>query len=341
MARTLAPGKLPFDVMERLLSKYYHDRLPSSRVKIGPHLGQDVAVLDMGDRYLVSKTDPVTFATDEIGYYAVHINANDIATSGAKPRWFQTTILLPEKGTTEEMLDKIFGDIAGECHKLGIEVIGGHTEVTFGLDRPLIIGAMWGDIAKDRLVTTMGGKPGDALLITKGIVLEGAAIIAHEKEAELLAKGIDPEIIARGKRFLHDPGISVVPEALLIHEKFSVHAMHDPTEGGLAMGVVEMVANSNCGVVLDYDKIPFLEGSKELCAAYSLDPLSTITSGVLILAVPAEEVSDIITYMKTKGIAVAKIGELTDQPGIYQIKDKNGTLQPLVHSQTDEITKIF
>ena len=137
----LHPGKLPASLMDSLLQQI-RDQTTDSRVKIGPHMGQDTAIIDMGEKYLVAKSDPITFATESIGYYVVNVNANDIATSGARPRWFQSTILLPEKNTTEDLVVDIFGQISTECEKLGISIIGGHTEVSFGIDRPIIMGTM-------------------------------------------------------------------------------------------------------------------------------------------------------------------------------------------------------
>jgi hydrogenase maturation factor len=338
-----APGKLPPAFLDRLLKKYAWNRqlMPDARVIIGPQIGQDVAVVDFGDRYLVSKTDPVTFATDEIGYYAVNINANDIATSGAKPQWFQATVLLPEKGTDEARVERIFADIAQSCQNLGIAWIGGHTEITFGLERPIVIGSMFGEVPKDRLITSMGGKAGDAILITKGIPIEGTAIIALEKAAFLRTRGISQDIIDQSKDLLHSPGLSVVREAALLHSNFEIHAMHDPTEGGLAMGLVELAENSGCGLDLDYNKIPILPQSTILCGVYGLDLLSTITSGTLVVALKSADAERAVQLLRNNNIHAAVIGTLTANPGQYFIRSKTGIIETLRYTEKDEITRIF
>jgi hydrogenase expression/formation protein HypE len=336
----IPPGKLDQKFMAKLLKKYT-TRSENSRVIVGPKVGQDTAIIDMGEKYLVVKSDPITFATDEIGYYVVNINTNDIVTSGAIPKWFQSVILLPETDTSEPMVEKIFADIHSECQKLGIEVIGGHTEVTFGLERPIVIGTLFGEVAKEKLVTTMGGKPGDALLITKGIVIEGAAIIAHEKEKELLEQNFDLKLIEMGKKLLHNPGIGVAKEASLIHSKFHVHAMHDPTEGGLAMGIIELARNSNCGAIVDINKIPFVPGSKELCEHFGLNPLGTITSGTLLIAAPEEIGLQIIDYLAKYNIKVAIIGNLTEKQEEFILITEENKKIALEFSEIDEITKIF
>jgi hydrogenase maturation factor len=338
-----APGKLPCGILDRLLKKYTFNpqKNSQSRVLIGPQIGQDCAVVDLGSKYLVSKTDPVTFATDAIGYYAVSINANDIATSGANPQWFQATILLPEEKTDEVLVENIFRDIGNACDNLGIAWIGGHTEITFGLDRPIVIGSMFGEVEKDQLITSMGGKSGDAIIITKGIVIEGTAIIAKEREADLIARGINQDLIERGKALLFHPGLSVVKEARLLAQNFPIHSMHDPTEGGLAMGLVELAKNSQCGFVIEESLIPFNADSLILCQMYGLDPLRTITSGTLIATLDAEYASKAIELLQKEGIEAAYIGKLTANPNEYNIKTKDGQIFPIKYSEKDEITKIF
>src|SRR5881296_2696293 len=203
----LPVGKLRAETLQAIFDKH---PLRDPRVVVGPRVGEDAAVIDMGDRYLVATTDPITFATDEIGWYALQVNANDIAVRGARPRWFLATLLLPEGATTEASVTTMFEQLAQACEELGVALVGGHTEVTHGLDRPIVAGTMLGEVEKERLVTTGGAQVGDAIVMTKGIPLEGAAIIAREREAELLERGVRPAVIRKAKHFLRTPGISVV-----------------------------------------------------------------------------------------------------------------------------------
>src|ERR1700758_661714 len=146
---SLPVGKLSAELLARLLGKF----VPASpRVVIGPRVGEDAAVLDMGDRYLVATTDPITFATDEMGWYALHVNANDLAVRGATPRWFLATVLLPEGKSQEAHVEQFFADVAGACAAAGVALVGGHTEVTAGLPRPIVVGTMLGEVGKDALV---------------------------------------------------------------------------------------------------------------------------------------------------------------------------------------------
>src|SRR5512136_3108998 len=174
--RNFAVGKPPLAVLERLFRQC---GVRDPRVIVGPRVGEDAAVVDLGDRYLVAKVDPITFVAEEIGWYAVHVNANDLAVRGAKPAWFLMTLLLPEAQAEESLLADIFTQVRDACGAVGASLVGGHTEVTSGLDRPILAGTMLGEVEKDRLVTTAGARVGDTVLLSKGIAIEGTSILAR------------------------------------------------------------------------------------------------------------------------------------------------------------------
>ena len=337
MVKILPLGKLNFDILERLLEKY--PGVLDERLVVGPKVGEDAAVIDFPDRYLIAKTDPITFAIDEIGWYAVHINANDIAIRGAKPKWFQPAILLPEGRTTESLVEKVFHQISRACRDLGVTIVGGHTEITHALDFPIVVGSMFGEVEKGKLVTTSGARPGDDILLTKGIVIEGTAIIAREKQEDLLERGYEEEFIRRCMDYLYEPGISVVKDALLANQ-FEIHSMHDPTEGGLATGLYEIARAAAVGMLIYEDKIGLLPDSERLCAEYGLDPLGTITSGSLVLAADPENAEKVLEAYLNSGMRASVIGTIEERSfGIKILKD--GRMADLKWSEKDEITRIF
>jgi hydrogenase maturation factor len=337
MEKALPLGKLNFDTLENLLEKY--PGVLDERLVVGPKVGEDAAIIDFPDRYLVAKTDPITFAMDEIGWYAVHINANDIAIRGAKPKWFQSAILLPEGRATQGLVEEIFSQISRACRELGVAIVGGHTEITYELDRPIVVGSMFGEVEKEKLVTTSGARPGDDILLTKGIVIEGTAIIAREKHGDLRERGYDEGFLLRCKGYLYEPGISVVKDALLANQ-FEIHAMHDPTEGGLATGLYEMARASGVGMFIYGDNIDLLPDSERLCAEYGLDPLGTITSGSLVLTADPENSQKVLQAYRKSGISASVIGRVEERSfGIKIIKD--GKMANLTWSEKDEITRIF
>jgi len=333
----LKPGKLPPDLLQRLLTTYAK---ADSRVIVGAAVGEDAAVIDMGNHYLIAKSDPITFATDAIGYYAVVVNANDIATRGGQPKWFLATLLLPEDRTTETLVESIFAQIHQACESFGIALIGGHTEVTYGVDRPILSGHMLGEVAPDALVTTGGAQVGDVLLLTKGICIEGASIIAREREADLRHRGISDVLIQRAQNFLYEPGISVVRDAQIACTAGRVHAMHDPTEGGLAMAIHEVATAACVGLVVEHSQIPLLEEAALLCHTYGLNPLGTIASGALLIVAPAQDASMIQGELRGNGIQCAAIGRIV--PASEGVMLTSGqSRQPLPRFVRDEITKLF
>lgn len=337
MKKSLPLGKLKFDILENLLEQY--PGILDDRLIVGPKVGEDAAVIDFPDRYLIAKTDPITFATNEIGWYAVHINANDVAIRGAKPRWFQPAILLPEGKATESLVEEIFRQISRACRELGVTIVGGHTEITPTLNRPIVVGSMLGEVAKEKLITTSGARPGDDVLLTKGIVIEGTAIIARERQEDLRKRGYDEPFIRRCMDYLYDPGISVVKDALLANQ-FKIHSMHDPTEGGLATGLYETARASSVGMLIYEDKIDLLPDSRRLCGEYGLDPLGTITSGSLVVIADSENAGKVLQAYRESGLKASVIGTVKEETfGVKIIRD--GALEDLQWSEKDEITRIF
>ena len=306
--RRLKAGKLPVDLLEPLLT-----RIPSSpRVLIGGGIGRDAAVIEFSeetDRLLVAKTDPITFATDRIGWYAVNINANDIVCMGAAPVWFLATLLLPE-GCEAALPASIFSQIQDACDGLGVALVGGHTEVTLGIDRPLIAGVMLGEVRRSGLIRPESAEIGDLLVLTQGIAIEGTAVLARETPRQLRAAAVDPATIESAARMLDDPGISVVPAAKALRGLDAVHALHDPTEGGLATAARELATAAGRGLRLRSEQIPVFPETAAICGALALDPLGLLASGSLLAAVSPSGIEAVTERLDAAGIPNSVIGEL-------------------------------
>ncbi|MEJ2251853.1 MAG: AIR synthase family protein [Candidatus Lokiarchaeota archaeon] len=336
-------GKLKHDYLENVLNNYVNDLLSEDpRVIMGSKIGEDAAVIDIpGENYLVAKTDPITFATDEIGYYVVNVNVNDVVCTGAMPKWFQCTVLLPENKTDEDLIKKIFKGIHDTCSSMNITVIGGHTEITSKLSRPIVIGSLLGEVKKDNLVLSSGARSNDLLILTKGIFIEGTAIIARERENKLREHKFDNKFIERCKNFLYNPGISVFQEAILANSNFKINAMHDPTEGGIACGIAEIAKAAQLGILVEEEKISVLPESRKLCNIFGLNPLNTIASGSLLISINESQSSQLIKKLNENGISANIIGKFTNKNKKLLIKDRKGKMKPLEYSEIDEITKIF
>jgi len=335
-------GKLKHELLETMLKNFVKEfEFKDERVITGSKIGEDAAVIDMGDRYLVMKTDPITFVTDEIGYYAVNVNVNDVVCTGATPKWFQSTILLPEKTTDKDLIEHVFKSIHDTCDAMNISIVGGHTEVTAGINRPIVIGSLIGEVEKDELVNTSGAEPGDDIILTKGIFIEGTAIIGREKEELLKKKGYDSDFIQKCKNYLYDPGISVYNDALLANKHFKIKSMHDPTEGGLACGLAEMAIASKTGIRIESDKIDILPEPSELSKIFNLNPLNTISSGSLLIAISSNNSMELIDLLKKNGINAQQIGQFEDKKKGLKMVDAQGRIRKLEYSERDEIIKIF
>ncbi|OOG25224.1 AIR synthase [Thioalkalivibrio denitrificans] len=316
----LPVGKLPADLLEALLGLAPTEH---PELLLGPGVGLDCAVIDQGERLLVCKSDPVTFVTDDPGRYLVRVNANDIATTGAEPRWLMVTLLLPEGRADFAMAERIMGQIGEACRELRITLVGGHTEVTHGLAHPIAVGALLGEVARDRLVTPRGARSGDRVLLTKGVPIEGTAILAAEF-SERLRESVSPADIDRARRFVDEPGISVVEDARIALGAGRVTAMHDPTEGGVAAALWELARASGRLIRVDPAAIPVPPLAARICGALGLDPLTTIASGALLLTVAPEDASGIIRALASASIPCAEIGEVGGEGA--RVEGPDGTM---------------
>ena len=265
-------GKFPSSLLERLLLK---PGVKDPKVLLGPGVGEDAAVIDLGETLLVAKSDPITFATDRIGWYAVQVNANDIACTGGTPRWFLATLLVPES-FTEDQAEELYTQVLDACTAIDVTLIGGHSEVTYGIDRPIVSGTMLGEVARDRLVRTGGAQDGDSIVVTKGIAIEGTALLARERADDLRKAGVSDDTIILSAELLNNPGISVLSDARIASTNAQIHSMHDVTEGGLITGLREIAAASGLGLAIEEGSVPILESTAAVCQALDLDPLGLL-----------------------------------------------------------------
>jgi len=340
---TLPVGKLPANILAELL-----ERIPLNdpRVLVGPGIGLDCAVIEFGETLLVFKSDPITFATEEIGWYSVHVNANDIATTGAVPRWMLTTLLLPEGLTTPEVVEQIHDQITTTCEEIDVTIIGGHTEITYGLDHPILVGTMIGEVDHDELVTPLGAQPGDRILLTKGVPIEATAILAHEFTRDLLPV-LGKTEIETAKDYLKQPGISVLQDARIALRTGKVTAMHDLTEGGLYTALWELSEACQQSLWIDPSTVPVSSLSGRICQAMGIDPLGAIASGALLLNTSPKAAQRIVNTITNAGILCAEIGyvmtadefQATRHPAVWY--STPGSLQPLTRPERDEIASLF
>ena len=302
-------------------------------IVIGPSSGIDCAVLDVGDKSLVVSMDPITGALEIVGYLAVNVNANDIATFGCQPLFLVSCILLPEKA--EKKAVEIISSQMNEAAKdLGIAIIGGHCETTPGLSHPIVIGCMMGMTEKGKYVTAAGAKPGDLLILTKSAGIEGTAILATDRHAQL-KRVLGSRLLENAKGFYKQ--ISIVKDAITAFKTGGVHAMHDPTEGGVAGAVHEMADASMLGVRISEDKIRVQHETLRICQAYDIDPLQLIASGSLLVAADPDFAGRIIENLRRDKIDAEIIGEFLSSPEKRLITRRKGKVEKLQRPVTDQL----
>ena len=334
--RILPLGKLPPDLLAQVLA---NAPVTDPRVILGPGVGMDCAVIDAGRHLLVFKSEPITFVTNSIGWYTVQVSVNDVATTGADPRWMLTTLLLPEGQTTPELVWEIGEEIFSTCRSLGISVIGGHTEVTHGLANPILVATLIGEVDRERLITPRGASDGDIILLTKGVPVEGTAILAQEFP-ECMQETFTPEEITRAARFLYDPGISVLRDAQIAVEAGEVTAMHDPTEGGLAAALWELAEASNNRLAVDMSKVHVPDLAGRICRFFGLDPYATIASGALLLTCKPSSETLICEALEKANISCVPIGRVeAGEIGVWSTASGERSL--IDRPTRDEITRVF
>lgn len=310
---SLKAGKLPPELLDSLLQ----GMTSGPEVLLGGAVGVDAAVIDFApgsDKYLVAKTDPITFATDRVGDYAIHVNANDIACMGGTPRWFLATALLPE-GTGEGTVRELFGQLEDACGAIGVSLVGGHTEITLALNRPLVIGCMLGEVDAAGMLSPKDACDGDVLILTQGVAIEGTAVLAREETGRLRKAGLTEVQIRAAMALLDRPGISVLPAAGALRGQEGLRALHDPTEGGLATAIRETATAAGLGFEVEVEKVMVLPETSAVCDALGLDPLGLLASGALLAVVAPAEASEALSSLNKEGIPAAAIGRLVDGVG--------------------------
>lgn len=324
-------GKVPENVLKRSILKQIHTK--RDEVLIGAGVGEDCAILMLEeDEVFVVSTDPVTAAEKNAGRLAVIVASNDLASSGAEPIAVFISALLPE-GAEEAQLRELMAEAEKTCSELKIQIAGGHTEVTRAVNRPILTVTGIGKAKKSRMITTKGAKPGQDVVLSKWIGLEGTAILANEKETELL-KRYPSYLIEEAKTF--ERFLSIVPEAA-IAGKSGVTAMHDVTEGGIFGALWELAESSGVGLEIDLKKIPIRQETVEICEFFELNPYELISSGSLLMA--ADDGLELVRRLEQEHIPAAVIGKVrSGNDRVVINEEERRFLEP---PKSDELYKVM
>ena len=324
-------GKVPEIVLKRSVFQQMHTR--REEVLVGAGIGEDCAVVQLApDEVFVLSTDPITGTEKDMGKLAMQITANDLASAGAEPVGVLLTVLLPPS-SEEALIRKLSEEVDHACKELGMQVMGGHTEVTAVVNQPLLSVTGVGKVKKGALVTTGGAQVGDDVVVSKWIGIEGTSIIAKEKEEELLSRFSRP-LLQEAKDF--DKFLSVVPESK-VAVLSGVSAMHDVTEGGIYGALWELSEASHVGLEIELKAIPIRQETVEICEYFRLNPYQLIASGCMLMT--AKDGRTLVSNLKKAGIHAAVIGRCVEGKAKKIINGEDTAY--LERPKTDELYKIY
>lgn len=328
-------GKLPYPALAKLVASIRGVRWPST--VIGPGPGEDAGVVDLGNCFLVSHVDPITEAGSGIGKLAVVVSSNDVAVTGARPRWAQVLLLLP-KGYPLRQVENLAEEIGRAAEELGIEVIGGHTEYTPGLVKPIVAVYVMGCACKRCLVPTGNAREGDYVVQIGSAAREGASILARDFKDLLLQRGVSEETIERVVSL--GEMLSIIDIALSLAEKGLVNSMHDATEGGILGSLVELALASGKLVEVWRDRIIVEDVVRSVTSAFSIDPLRLISSGTLIATTSEDNLDEVIGEARVHGLEASVIGRVKGGPPLVRIMEDDRVVE-IKEPPIDEISRFW
>jgi hydrogenase expression/formation protein HypE len=288
------------------LEQYVFSRTGASNedLLVGPREAEDAAAIRTTAGTLVVSTDPVSLAAERIGQIGVAVASNDVAASGGVPEYLVSTVLLPTLDA--DLLDAVTSQLDETCARLGLSIVGGHTESVVGLDRPLLSLTCMG--YADQFVSTATATPGDRVLLTKGAGIEATAVLASDFRTEI---DTDDTVFEQALSFFDE--LSVIPEAVVCAPVAT--AMHDPTEGGVLGGLVEIAHASEVDIILNEESVSVRPATHRLCTAMDLDPLRVLGSGALLATVSANDVGDVLDALEQEDITATDIGCIEEVTG--------------------------
>lgn len=328
-------SKFSLDVLQRCVFPFVKADDPD--ILLGAAFGEDVALTRVGDEVLASHMDPIVGAIGNIGWLAVHVACNDVATAGIPPRWLQLLVLVPSM-EDEELLGQIVRDASRAAKEVGASIVGGHTGYSAGLSRPLVAVTAMGTAAGRRPVLTSGARVGDRVLVTKGIALEGTAILAQDFADVARELGLSDDELKEGRRVMAD--VSVAPEALALAEQ-GVTAMHDVTRGGLLETLLEIAYLSKVGIEVESSRLPIPPIVSRFAQAFRFDPLQMISSGTLAVTVPPEREEGIGEALEALGTPFAFVGDVREGTGVRVHKDGEVIHYTEIRCEDDELARMW
>jgi hydrogenase expression/formation protein HypE len=328
-------SKFSLDVLNQRVYPFLEAHDPD--VILGAVFGEDVALTRVGDDILVSHLDPIVGAVKNIGWLAVHVACNDVATSGSPPRWILLLVLVPHK-EDERLLEEIMRDVSRAAGETRVSIIGGHTGYSSNLSRPLVAVTALGTMPGREPICTKGAHVGDHIFVTKGVALEGTAILAYDFADVARRLGLSKQDLNEARQFMNE--VSVIPEALILAEQGAT-AMHDVTRGGLLETLLEIAQRSEVGLQVDASRIPIHPVVSHFAEAFQFEPLKMISSGTLVATIPPEQVEAASRSLIEKGISFADVGQAIKGSGVQIVTNGQVAHYQEIHCEADELAHMW
>lgn len=327
-SKSLVAGKVHTALLAELLAALPP---PPPELRLGPDVGEDACAIAIGRDTLVVASDPLTLTAGDAGFLSVIVNANDVAVTGARPRWFLATVLVPP-GAREAVVRDLFGDIRRGLERVGAHLVGGHTEITSAVTQPVVVGQMLGLADEGRITATGGVRPGDVVVQVGPVPVEGAAILARRASSRLAT--VEPALLRAALAAIEDPGVCVVEAALGV-ARLGATALHDVTEGGLAAGLHELAHASGVRLRIERAAVHWFEPGLVVCRAAGADPWATLGSGALLAAFSEEDATEAVRALVAAGHEAVAIGRAEAGSGVV-----DGTGGAIAWPQRDELARL-
>lgn len=297
-------GKISDSILKRTVLKQI--KFKRDEIIHGAGVGEDCAIFSCKeDEDIVTCMQEAAVATPEDMAHLIIKSANNLATAGAQPFAVMVTFLLPERAT-EEKLKKLMESASQTAASLGMQIAGGQTTVSPYVLQKMAVVTAYGKVKKGEHRTTKGAKPGQDIVISKWIGLEGTSILAKRKGEELLTR-YPAYLIEEAKDF--DQYLSILPEAE-IAIKSGVSVMHDASEGGIMAALWELADSSGVGLTIELKMLPIRQETVEVCEFCNVNPYELLSGGCLIMT--AEDGISLAEALNEEGIPAVVVGKITD-----------------------------
>ena len=321
-------GKISESVLKRSVLRQIHTK--REEIVSGAAIGEDCAIFVQSDARMVSCMQEADLSAVTVKQL-IYRCANNLAAAGAEPFALMITLLLPED-TEEASLKSWMTEADKAAAELSMQIAGGQTRVTEALCHPYAVVTGYGKLPTGS--RTVGkAEPGQDIVISKWIGLEGTACLAKHNREKLLAR-YPAYLVEEAEDF--DRFLSIIPEAATAG-KSSVCAMHDASEGGIFASLWELAEGAGVGLTIDLKKLPLRQETVEVCECLGVNPYELRSGGCLIMT--SRDGLGLVAALQEKQIPAVVVGKVTDSKDRILLNEDE--VRYMERPKQDEIYKMI